>query len=183
MPNANWECMVHGDKNAFLKIYKEYYTALFHYGLSLTNDRELTKDCIQELFLDVWNTRSSIKKNVENARCYLCTWLRRKINRHRNRVEKIQPVSFTSVIADPVEMSYEELLVAHQLTEEKKVRLNRAISKLTKKQIEIIRLKYFENLGYAAIAEKTSLTTRTIYNIIYEAIHILREDESLVAHI
>ena len=175
--------MVHGDKNAFLTIYKEYYTALFHYGFSLTNDKELTKDCIQELFLDVWNTRSSIKIDVENERCYLCTWLRRKISRHRKQLEKIQPFAGIVINSDQVELSYEELLVAHQVTEEKKARLNRAISKLTKKQIEIIRLKYFENLGYGAIADKTSLTTRTIYNIIYEAIHILREDESLVAQI
>jgi RNA polymerase sigma factor, sigma-70 family len=182
MPNANWECMVDGDKNAFLTIYKENYAALFHYGFSLTSDKELTKDCIQELFLEVWKTRTSIKKEVENARCYLCTWLRRKISRHLNRLEKERTGVVSAIHYDPIESSYEELLVAYQFTEEKKERLNRAISKLTKKQIEIIRLKYFENLSYPAIADKTSLTTRTIYNIIYEAIHLLREDESLVAH-
>jgi RNA polymerase sigma-70 factor (ECF subfamily) len=175
--------MLCGDKNAFLTIYKEYYTALFHYGYSLTNDKELTKDCIQELFLEVWNTRTSIKKDVDNARCYLCTWLRRKISRHINRIERARSGAGSAINFDLIESSYEELLIANQHIEEKKERLNRAISKLTKKQVEIIRLKFFENLSYPAIADKTSLTTRTIYNIIYEAIHILREDESLVAHV
>jgi len=182
MPQANWECMVHGDKTAFLSIYEQYYTALFHYGYSLTNDKELTKDCIQELFLEVWNTRTSIKKDVENPRCYLCTWLRRKISRHVNTISRVSPGAGSLINYDQFELSYEELLISHQLTEEKKERLNRAINKLTKKQKEIVRLKYFENLSYAVIAEKTSLTTRTIYNIIYEALHILREDKSLVAY-
>jgi hypothetical protein len=33
MQNNNWEYMVEGDKNAFLTIYQDYYSSLFHYGL------------------------------------------------------------------------------------------------------------------------------------------------------
>lgn len=175
-----WKRMLEGDKNAFLTIYNNYYTSLFQYGFSLTSDKELTKDCIQELFLEIWNTRTSPKKEVENVRCYLCTWLRRKISRTISRLEREKSGEKLAKKFDPIESSYEDLLIAFQQTEEKKERLNRALNKLTKKQIEIIRLKFFENLSYPAIANKTSLTTRTVYNIIYEAIHHLREDECLV---
>jgi len=174
--------MIKGDKNAFLTIYKDHYTTLFQYGFSLTCDKELTKDCIQELFLEIWKTRSSLTKEVENVRAYLCTWLRRKISKSITRLSKEKLTNGLAKIFDLVELSYEELLIEFQQTEEKKERLNRALNKLTKKQIEVIRLKFFENLSYPAIADKTSLTTRTVYNIIYEAIHHLREDESLVLH-
>ncbi len=83
-------------------------------------------------------------------------------------------------VYDCNESSYEDLLIAFQNTEEKKEKLARALNNLTKKQIEIIRLKFFENLSYAEIAAKTSLTTRTVYNTIYEAIRNLREDVSLL---
>ena len=167
--------MVRGDKEAFLAIYHNQYRALFYYGFSLTADRELTKDCIQELFLDIWNTRSTLNKEVENIQSYLFTWLRRKISRTQSRLLKEKSFERSREVNDNKEFCYEELLIAFQQTEEKKEQLSRALSTLTKKQMEIIRLKFFENLSYAAISEKTSLTTRTVYNIIYEAISRLRE--------
>ena len=181
MPNASWECMLDGDRNAFLKIYQENYAALFTYGFSLTCDKEITKDCIQDLFLELWKTKGTVKKEVENVRCYLFTWLRRKISRHIQSKKKLNSLAGVPVNFEKVESSYEELLIMFQSSEEKRNRINNAISKLTKKQIEVVRLKFFENLSYTQIAEKLSLTTRTIYNTIYEALHVLREDESLVA--
>ena len=72
--------MVGGDQNAFLTIYQNHYQSLFSYGLSITGDKELTKDCIQELFLEIWKTRLTLNKEVDNIRSYLFTWLRRKIS-------------------------------------------------------------------------------------------------------
>ena len=63
--------MVTGDKEAFLAIYHNHYHPLFYYGFTLTADRELTKDCIQELFLDIWNKRPTLNKEVDNIQSYL----------------------------------------------------------------------------------------------------------------
>ncbi len=170
--------MVRGDKEAFLAIYHENFRALFYYGFRLTADRELTKDCIQELFLDIWNTRPTLNKEVDNIQSYLFTWLRRKISRKQTKALRDRSNERSGQGADGVEYCYEQLLIAFQHTEEKKDQLTRALATLTKKQIEIIRLKYFDNLSYAEIAEKTSLSTRTVYNTIYEAISRLRESMS-----
>ena len=175
-----WKYTLEGDKNAFLTIYQDYYFPLFRYGFSLTLDRELTKDSIQELFLEIWNTRQTLNKEVQNVQSYLFTWLRRKISRKLSTQMRQKYVEDRREVHDSNQPSYEELLIAFQSTEEKKEKLARALNNLTKKQIEIIRLKFFENLSYEEIAVKTSLTTRTIYNIIYEAIHSLREDVSLL---
>lgn len=172
--------MITGDKEAFLAIYHNHYQALFYYGFSLTADRELTKDCIQELFLDIWNTRPVLNKEVENIQCYLFTWLRRKISRTQSSLLRKKLHEQAGCDNDTKQFCYEELLIAFQQTEEKKDQLTRALSSLTKKQLEIIRLKFFENLSYAEISEKTSLTTRTVYNIIYEAINRLRESMAVL---
>ena len=176
MNNNSWNIMINGDKEAFLEIYHECYRSLFHYGFSLTANRELTKDCIQELFMDVWNTRPVLNKEVSNVQSYLFTWLRRKISRKKlllNRQEKSYQQSGEENNCN--EFCYEELLIAFQQTEEKKEQLTRALTTLTKRQLQIIRLKFFDDLSYDEISEKTSLTTRSIYNIIYEALHRLRE--------
>ena len=178
----NWICMKEGNKNAFLNIYQENYNALFAYGFALSRDKELTKDCIQEMFLEIWNTRTSINKEVLNVRTYLCTWLRRKMSRIQSKTIKEKSFEQYSNGCEHHELSYEELLIAFQETEEKKERLLRALNNLTKKQLEIIRLKFFENLSYTEISAKTTLNTRTVYNTIYIAIQRLRESISIAQH-
>ena len=170
-----WDQMAGGDKDAFLTLYQSHYQALYSYGYSLTTDSELTKDCIQELFLEIWNRRRSLNKHVKNVRSYLFTWLRRKISQEFTRISKEKLADY--IKKEPVfaELSYEELLIAFQQSEEKKDQLKTALKKLTRKQLEIVRLKFFENLSYREIAAKTSLTPRTVYNLMYEAIHHLRE--------
>jgi len=167
--------MAGGDKDAFLTLYQSHYQGLFCYGFSLSTDRELTKDCIQELFLEIWKTRSTLNTEVTNVRSYLFTWLRRKISRDLSRIAKENCSDELKEEFSSIQSSYEELLIAFQQSEEKKEDLRRALKKLTKKQLEIIKLKFFENLSYRAIAAQTSLTPRTVYNLIYESIRALRE--------
>jgi RNA polymerase sigma factor (sigma-70 family) len=172
--------MTGGDREAFLALYQSHYQALFCYGFSLSADKELTKDCIQELFLEIWNKRPSLEKEVRNVKSYLFTWLRRKISRELARILKEKTGQHTIEEFPIAQASYEELLIAFQQSEEKKEQLRAALKKLTKKQLEIVKLKFFENLNYQAIAGKTSLTPRTVYNIVYEAVRHLRESMRLI---
>jgi RNA polymerase sigma factor (sigma-70 family) len=180
MPMNIWGRMAGGDRDAFLTLYQSHYQALFCYGFSLSTDRELTKDCIQELFLEIWKTRSTLNKEVKNVRSYLFTWLRRKISRELSRLAKEKLSDELNEEFPFIQSSYEELLIAFQQSEEKKEQLRAALKKLTKKQLEIVKLKFFENLSYRTIAAQTSLTPRTVYNLVYEAIRHLRESMKLV---
>jgi RNA polymerase sigma factor (sigma-70 family) len=180
MPSSTWGRMTGGSRDAFLALYQSHYQALFCYGFSISTNRELTKDCIQELFLEIWNTRPSLNKEVKNVKSYLFTWLRRKISRELSRLAKEK---FSDELAEEfpfIQSSYEELLIAFQQSEEKKEQLRLALKKLTKKQLEIIKLKFFENLSYRSIASQTALTPRTVYNLMYEAIRHLRESMKLL---
>lgn len=178
----NWKDMQGGSRTAFLEIYQENYQMLFSYGFSLTKDRDITKDCIQEVFLEIWNSRSSLNKEVSNIRSYLFTWLRRKISRTQLKANRNKASEEFSVDTDQDEPSYLELLIAFQITEAKKEKLARALENLSSKQLEIIRLKFFANLSYAEIAEKTSLAKRTIYNTIHLAIQQLRAEILAARH-
>jgi RNA polymerase sigma factor (sigma-70 family) len=180
MAMNSWRSMAEGDKGSFILLYQTWYQALFCYGFSLSADRELTKDCIQELFVEIWSTRSSLNKEVKNVRSYLFTWLRRKISRELSLLAK--HTTFKEQPDEPgsVQASYEELLIAFQQSAEKKEQLRLALTKLTKKQLEIINLKFIENLSYRAIAARKSLTPRTVYNTIYVSIRQLRESMKVV---
>jgi len=166
--------MTGGDTDAFLSVYECHYQALFSYGFTLTANSELTKDCIQELFLEIWKKHATINKEVENVRAYLFTWLRRKIFKELTRLDGEKCTDELIKKFSQNILPYEDLLIAFQQSEEKKDRLRAALKKLTKKQLQIIRLKFFDNLSYEEIAAKTLLKQRTVYNLIYEAIRHLR---------
>lgn len=173
MENRHWQLMLFGDNKIFLEVYRRHYPALYRYGFSLCADREMVKDCIQEIFLEIWNKRNTINKDVLDIRSYLFTWLRRSIMHKLSGIFRERLVNPEQNI---VELPYEDLLIAFQQTEEEKEKLRRALEKLTRKQLEVIRLRFFNELSYTDIAAKTSLSTRTVYNLIYQAIQSLRKN-------
>lgn len=168
----NWRLLAAGNEQAFLELFKNEYQHLFAYGFSITADRELTKDCIQELFLELWEKRSRVNNEVSNIRSYLFTWLRRKITHQLARKHNHAPGALDPEIAEP---SYEELLVALETSAEKKLQLNEALSRLSRKQLDMVRLRFFQNMSYGEIAEKEQLSQRTVYNLVYEALKRLRQ--------
>ena len=172
----NWKEMKEGNKKAFLEIYKQHYQSLFSYGFSISGDKEITKDSLQEMFLELWNTRSSLNPEVSNIRTYLCTWLRRKINAMHLKHKKEKDAEDATDANGDNEYSYEDLVIAFEESTAKKEKMARALQSLSKKQIVIIRMKYFENLSYEEISTKTSLTVRTVYNTVFSAIKRLREE-------
>jgi len=174
MEMTEWERMAGGDQIAFINIYQSNYPSLLTYGFTLTANLELTKDCIQEMFLELWKKHAAVNKDVSDVRSYLFTWLRRKISKEQASANK-QANAQNFEQRGQYTWSYEELLIAFQQTEESKAKLTNALKKLTKRQLEIIELRFFENLSYDEIAAKTSLTQRTVYNLVYEAVRHLRE--------
>jgi RNA polymerase sigma-70 factor (ECF subfamily) len=50
-----------------------------------------------------------------------------------------------------------------------------AMQQLSQRQIEIIRMKFFENKSYEEISALTTTTPRTIYNQVYDSLKILRK--------
>lgn len=51
-----WNLLVKGDQKALEILYQRYYSLLLNYGLKCSTDRELVKDCIQDLFINLYKT-------------------------------------------------------------------------------------------------------------------------------
>lgn len=77
--------------------------------------------------------------------------------------------------------SYEDLLIKNQGNLDLSDRLNKALSTLTKKQLEIVKLKFYNGMTYDEIGQITNLRHRTIYNHLHQAIKILRKALLLIA--
>jgi RNA polymerase sigma factor (sigma-70 family) len=169
--NLLWDRMRSGDSAALQELYNAYYQYLFGAGFSLCLDKEVTKDCIQDLFLGIWTKRTHLKP-VSSVGAYLRICLRRKII----DILKKEQLLGQNISSDEYEkqFSYEDVIIAFQTEQETKLRLEKALTQLTKKQREVIRLRFFENKNIEEIACLLNSESRTIYNHMYEAMKQLR---------
>jgi RNA polymerase sigma-70 factor (ECF subfamily) len=174
MENSQWLSVLEGDKEAFLAFYRKNYQSLYSYCFRLCGNKELSKDCIQELFLELWKSRHSVNSEVKNELSYLMTWLRRILSRQMILLAKQNSHTLNPV--HPVnEPSYEELLINQQDDELKKKKLHSALLQLTPNQLNIIRQRFFDKKSFQEIAEENGLARQTVYNVVYKALIILKQ--------
>ena len=72
------------------------------------------------------------------------------------------------------EFSIERVIIEKQISEEKAEKLKKTLSLLSKRQKEIIYLKYYQYLDHGQIAELMNVSRQSVYNLLHEAIHKLR---------
>src|SRR5690348_11413074 len=68
--NNAWNLLRKGERQAMLALYREHYVGLMNYGIKLTGNRELSKDCFTQVLLRLWDNRHKLP-DVTNARSYL----------------------------------------------------------------------------------------------------------------
>lgn len=173
--STHWERLRNGDKQALFALYNNTYSHLLRFGLKICGSDELVKDCITQLFLQLWSKHQQLPP-VANVPAYLFTALKRQLLDQLAYQAKIHAAinRMTDKEAQS-ELSYEEIIIRVQQDEELKQRLQQALKALTPRQIELVRLKFFEGLSYEQIAAQTSQTVKTAYNTIYDAIKALRK--------
>ena len=57
-----WSALRSGDKDAFIELYDKFYQRLYIYGFKIARNKELVKDCIQDMFLEIWKKRDNLPK-------------------------------------------------------------------------------------------------------------------------
>jgi RNA polymerase sigma factor (sigma-70 family) len=165
-----WESFRKGDKDAFADLFRRYYETLFRFGSKFTTDTELLEDCIQELFIELWQAKSATP--VLSVKAYLLKSLKYKLLRVFRQKGKILPLLDNGDVA--FEWSHESLLIAEQENAEKKQMVLNALGRLSNRQKEIIYLKYYQNLSYEEVSEIMNINYQVARNLLYQAIKSLK---------
>jgi RNA polymerase sigma factor (sigma-70 family) len=165
-----WESFRNGDKEAFAALFRAHYEALFRYGSKFSPDSELLEDCIQELFIELWQAKS--RTPVMSVKAYLLKSLKYKLLRTFSQRGKL--VQLTDKDGPSFEWSHETLLIAEQEDVEKRRRVMDALGRLPARQKEIIYLKYYQNLSYEEVSEIMNINYQVARNLLYQAIKSLK---------
>jgi RNA polymerase sigma factor (sigma-70 family) len=169
-----WQNLKAGDKGCFNQLFRKYYSELYYYGIKIFPDPDFIKECIQEVFLRVWETRKSLAE-VENVKSYLIVSVRRMIlvrkgkekGKHNVEIGKAENYAFF--------FDLNEFEKHEELSDEIRQLLLMAINSLTKNQREMIMLFFYHELTYPEIAQILEMSIPAARNLMYRALIHLRE--------
>lgn len=168
-----WQKIANSELAAMSFVYKSYYKELYYFGLKCCKDEQLTEDCIQDLFIRIWNKRHSIQVKY-TIKAYLLTSLRRlaidKLVAHKRQLAK--EGEFPE--GHEVSLSVQDLMIQSEMDEDQKYQLQKSMSLLTKKQHEVIHLRFYQEMSYDEIAEALGIKYQSVRNCVHEAMKILK---------
>lgn len=169
-----WELIKAGDSKAFEKVFRLHYSSLLNYGMRFNKDEEEIKDCIQTLFLTIWERKGHLGSS-DSIRNYLLASLRRLILKRLK--DSIRFVDFEGDNLDfQIELSIEASLIHSQTFTENTGLLKKAIEGLPSRQKEALYLKFYDERSFAEIALIMNVSTRAVYKLIYKALESLNKE-------
>ncbi|MBZ5856008.1 RNA polymerase sigma factor [Flavihumibacter profundi] len=167
-----WQNLKNGDTEALGFLYDKYVDKLFIKAYKLTNNRELAKDAVQEVFLELWRYRSSITE-IQYSQSYLSKVL---LSVTLKKQKKEKSISYgqleDSFISD--ELNIESIIISRDLENEKEKKLQTAISMLSQRQKQILKLHFTDGLSYEQISEMLGINYQSVNNLAFRTIHQLR---------
>lgn len=168
-----------GDKAATSRIYYQHVETLFRYGKKFTNDEELVKDTIQELFFDLIRTRENLGK-TDCIRFYLIKAFRRRILAELQKKPNARPAGESDQSIHPFNMiySYEEELIDRENLSQREKLVQKSLKELSPKQREILYYRFSCDLAYDQICELMAIKYDSARKMVFRALQSLKSSLS-----
>jgi RNA polymerase sigma factor (sigma-70 family) len=167
-----WNAFRQGNQAAFAYIYQAYFQPLYNYGRKFSSDDALIGDTLQQLFTELWQRRKRLGA-TDQIRNYLYKSFRRALL--RNLAKQVRTES-SNTSPFNICLSHEAHLIQQQHNRDQINSLQRAITQLTKKQREVVYLKFYDGLTYAEISEVMGIAPAQAYDFMYKALKSLRKN-------
>jgi RNA polymerase sigma factor (sigma-70 family) len=167
-----WKQFLPGDCLALDAIVKRHYNLLYQYGCKFTRDAALVKDCIQDLFLYLWHKRNTINETA-SVDHYLMKALRRRLGRALTQTDSTEDLSFIEF--KDANATPDDLLIQQEQKAALADKIKICILQLSKRQQEIIYLRFYLNASAADIADIMQLNRQSVYNLLNDALNKLRQ--------
>jgi RNA polymerase sigma-70 factor (ECF subfamily) len=147
-----------GDIKQFEALFRSSYASLVKYAMTLVKDHDTAEEIVQDLFFKLWQNKEKIK--IESS---LNGYLFRSVhNKCLHHIEHLKVID-----KHEKEMSYEQSSGAESPAEilqykELQAKIARTIEKLPERCGQIFCMNRFEGLKYSEIAEKLSVSVKTV---------------------
>jgi RNA polymerase sigma factor (sigma-70 family) len=169
-----WDEFRQGSHEAFSTLYQHFIHPLYAYSVGITQDKDLIKDCLHDLFVELWKNHSNLGPTT-SVKFYLMASIKRKLIRQMDGNLK----SFNSHVnytRDYVEdlPSQESVLIMNEVQSEMNIKVANTLHLLSKRQREAIQLKFYKNLDTDQISEQMNINSQSVYNLIFGALRVMK---------
>lgn len=158
----------------FSAVYDKHIDGLFAFGSRFMTDREVLKDCIQDVFVKLFTRRKDLQA-INNVDSYLYISLRNRINDEYRRNVRLCDDEITdakmTIIAENDEYQQERMEREQALADS----IKKYFEKLSPRQQQIINLYYMQQLKYDEICRIMGINYQSVRNLMHRSISRLRE--------
>lgn len=160
-----------GSQAAFHQLFDTYKERLFTFAYTLTHSRVDAEEVVQDVFLKLWETRTSLPA-IEHPQKYIFTMTRNRTLDLLTKVSRNQKLMHQvwANIAQSDEGT-EEILNA----KESQKLINEAVATLSERKQEVFRLSKVEGLSLDEIARELGISKQTVKNTLTEALKSIKE--------
>jgi RNA polymerase sigma factor (sigma-70 family) len=172
-----WDRFRAGDKESFSVLFETFLDILFRYGMKFVPDQDLVKDCIQDLFIKLYNNRASLASTA-NPRLYLLFSLKNMIIDVIARDKRITYVAPEDL---PFVASYYYVDDQDETDDEEtaKATFEQVIRMLNPRQKEAVYLRFQLGLSYEEISRLLGINYQSARNLIHRSILKIRKKMNL----
>jgi len=161
-----------GSMSAFEKLFEYYSQKLYRFALSYLKSDLEAEDLVQEVFLKIWENRTNIKTGT-SFQSYLFTIAFNSIRKNFNDKAKLD--KFRTDLLDF--LSHENPSLENRPDFESLLtKLDSLIDQMPERIKEIYLMRKKEGKAVRDIAEKLSISTKTVENQITEAMNYLKKE-------
>jgi len=174
-PEVIWmQRLQEGNADALASLMRMYYDGLYSYASRFTKDDALIKDCIQEVFISLWQRRQTVGV-ILSPKFYFLRAIKNKVLKSLDSARrKIGNQTLPEEYDFSHEFSIEKIIIAKQVSEQNATRLKSILALLSKREKEVIYLKYYQYLDNGQIADLMNISRQSVYNLLHDAIRKLK---------
>lgn len=165
-----------GNRQSFTVLYNQYWSQVYNFSRLYLTSRDAAEEVVQEVFVKVWESREFIRED-DNFKGLLFIITRNLIfNQSRKSFnEDFYKITMLAAMEQSYDMEAE--IDAKNLREY----IDQLIADLPPQRKLIFTMSRNENMSYKEIAEKLSISEKTVENQISSAIKYLKQNLILLS--
>lgn len=136
----------------------------------------MLQDLVHDLFINLWERRTFLNPEINHLKLYLFVSLKHQIFKYlqKNNHQVQLPEDWQD--QEPASENFvENVLIEQEIVLENQSRLQLVMSRLSKRQQEILYLKFNESLTHEQIAEVMAISPPAVRNLLSQALKSIRE--------
>lgn len=166
------ESIKSGDLRIFEDFFRGHYRMLCYYALKYVSSSDVAEEIVQDLFYTLWEKRNELTINTSlKAYMYAATHNRCMKYLDHRQIE----LKYEKYYREQTEGSYEPAPDTSTIVEIQQA-IDKTLDELPERCSHIFRLNRFEGLRYNDIAEKLSISVKTVEANMGKALKMLRKN-------